>query len=157
MNADLIVRVRSPTGRCSARPAADRDDRAGSWAAEPTANEYSLFLPHPRGLLQIISVPIRAGRRSATEVLGRLTAGFFLDHDRALQFKRVIDSDIAFGVGDEILASSLPPDHTTPCGPLLRHGPSPRSMLDGTEYLALATPHAGPPATVDSAGSRRRC
>ena len=72
-----------------------------------SADETSAFWPNNRGILQVVSVPIFIGVEPS-EVLGRLTVGFFLDERRAQQFKDLTGSEIAFGAGDQILASTLP-------------------------------------------------
>ena len=64
-------------------------------------------MPHARGLLQVVSVPIIEGG-DPTNVIGRLTVGFFLDDRRAVQFKAVTGTEIAFAAGGRVLASSLP-------------------------------------------------
>src|SRR4051812_40970797 len=89
-----------------------RDGRPLAWVGEhaalpdvlgaPSTTEYSLFVPNRRGPLQLVSVPILIGTRGA-EILGRLTVGVFLDDQRALDFKRVVNSDIAFAMGDDVL------------------------------------------------------
>ena len=53
----------------------------------------------------------RADHRKAAirpDVIGRLTVGFFLDDRRAVQFKAVTGTEIAFAPADRVLASSLP-------------------------------------------------
>jgi hypothetical protein len=102
-----------------------------------SAEEYALFVPTPRGPLQIVSVPILLGTRGV-EILGRLTTGIFLDNERALQFKRVVNSDIAFLSGDAI-SSSLPLT-ANDLRPVLRAGSITPVSLGGVEYLALARP-----------------
>jgi signal transduction histidine kinase len=72
-----------------------------------SGDETSAFWPNNRGILQVVSVPIFIGVEPS-EVLGRLTVGFFLDERRAQQFKDLTGSEIAFGAGDQILASTLP-------------------------------------------------
>jgi signal transduction histidine kinase len=138
MNADLLV-LSGANGEVLGNSAAaattvpDVGRRADN-------REYSEFLPHPRGLLQIISVPIFVITPERTEVLGRLTAGVFLDHERALQFERVIDSEIAFGAGDKILSSSLPPETHETLRRLLATHTITSVPIDGNDYLALARP-----------------
>ena len=87
----------------------------------------------------LIVVPILLGLEQS-ELLGRLTAGFFLDPERAQQFKKWTNSEIAFGAGDRIMASSLPPEfHDLLRGALTSRGITSVS-LRGEEYLALARP-----------------
>ena len=137
LNADLVVLC----GR--------QGDVLGAIGAEGTSlpdlgrpasgSEYTMFAPHSRGLLQIVSVPIQVGTDPA-ELLGRLTVGFFLDHDRALQFKRLTNSEIVFGAGGRILASSLPPEHYDSLRGVLSARVITPVVAGGVEYLALARP-----------------
>ena len=138
MNADLLV-LSGAEGEVLGKSAADATT-VPDVGRRADNREYSLFLPHSRGLLQIISVPIVVIGQERTEVLGRLTAGFFLDHERALQFERVIDSEIAFGAGDRILSSSLAPETHETLRPLLATRTITSVTIDGNEYLALARP-----------------
>ena len=138
MNADLLV-LCGADGAVLGSSAAD-NTTLPDVGRHADSREYSLFLPHPRGLLQIVSVPIVVINHERTEVLGRLTAGFFLDHERSLQFKRVIDSEIAFGAGDRILASSLPAETHGILRPLLTTRAITSVWIGGDEYLALARP-----------------
>jgi len=138
MNADLLV-LCGADGTVLGSSAAD-NTTVPDVGRRADSREYSLFLPHPRGLLQIVSVPIVVINQERTEVLGRLTAGFFLDHERSLQFKRVIDSEIAFGAGDRILASSLPAETHDILRPLLTTRSITSVSIGGDEYLALASP-----------------
>src|SRR5688500_7070665 len=72
-----------------------------------SVDEVSAFLPHPRGLLRVVSVPIFLGLKPP-EILGRLTVGFFLDDTLAAQFKGVTGAEIAFAAGGRVLAASIP-------------------------------------------------
>ena len=138
MNADLLV-VSDRQGRVLGAVGADAATLPGPESASATVEERTVFVAHPRGLLQVVSVPILLGVKPA-ELLGQLTVGFFLDHEFALQFKRLTGSEIAFGAGDRILASSLTPEsHDS-----LRRAMTARGItsvfLGGEEYLALARP-----------------
>jgi signal transduction histidine kinase len=138
MNADLLV-LSGANGEVLGNSASDATT-VPDVGRRADSREYSEFLPHPRGLLQIISVPIVVITPERTEVLGRLTAGFFLDHERALQFERVIDSEIAFGAGDRILSSSLPPETHETLRRLLATRTITSVSIDGNDYLALVRP-----------------
>src|SRR4029078_9977628 len=72
-----------------------------------STDEISNFERHPRGVLQIVSVPIFI-EGDPPDVLGRLTVGFFLDDTFANQIKRLTGSEIALGARDHIMASHLP-------------------------------------------------
>jgi signal transduction histidine kinase len=95
-----------------------------------------LLLPHARGLLQVVSVPIQIGL-SRTELLGRLAVGFFLDER---QFAQVTGSEIAFAVDGRIVASSLPPEAHDALRPLLSAAAPTPVAIQGVDYFALARP-----------------
>ena len=81
-----IRRRGTPSG---ARPAATRRWRCG---AIPPASSRS--------------PPCRAS--SAPELVGTVSVGFSLDEEAAARFKALTNSEIAFAVGDEVQASTLP-------------------------------------------------
>jgi signal transduction histidine kinase len=138
MEPDLLV-VTSPEGQVLASSGAGvpvlPDTHAGAAAGE----EIAAFLPHPRGLLQVVSVPILLGVESP-EVLGRLTVGFFMDDQLARQFKGVTQAEIAFAAQGRVLASSLPEGVRSRLGDLIPSTGTATIALDGEEYLALARP-----------------
>lgn len=137
MNADLLVlsgRAGEVLGTVGAEGAVLPD--IGTPAS---GSEYSLFAAHPRGLLQIVSVPVQVGTGPA-EMLGRLTVGFFLDHDRALQFKQLTNSEVVFGAQGRILAASLPPELHADLRGVLDARDIQSVTIGGTEHLALARP-----------------
>jgi signal transduction histidine kinase len=102
-------------------------------------DEVSAFLPHPRGLLQVISVPILLGLER-TEILGRLTIGFFLDDQLAGEFKGVTGAEIAFAANGRVLASSLPEVSRAALARLAGARDVAILDLDDEEYLALVRP-----------------
>jgi len=104
-----------------------------------STDEISTFAPHSRGVLQVVSVPIFI-EGEPPDVLGRLTVGFFLDDQFANQIKRLTASEIAFGVGDRILASTLPPDSRTALAPVLGTRDIATVRIGDEEFLALARP-----------------
>ena len=104
-----------------------------------STDEISTFAPHSRGVLQVVSVPIFL-EGEPPDVLGRLTVGFFLDDRFAHQIKRLTNSEIAFGSGDRILASTLPPDSRTTLAPVLGMRDIATVRIGDEEFLALARP-----------------
>jgi signal transduction histidine kinase len=104
-----------------------------------SADEISAFLPHGRGLLQIVSAPIFL-EGPVPDILGRLTVGVLLDDRLASEFKKLTGSEIAFAARGNILASTLP----APSRPVLAQimaSPSPASvLLDNEEYLVVVRP-----------------
>lgn len=104
-----------------------------------STDEISTFAPHSRGVLQVVSVPIFI-EGEPPDVLGRLTVGFFLDDQFANQIKRLTASEIAFGTGGRILASTLPPDSRTVLAPVLGTRDLATVRIGDEEFLALARP-----------------
>jgi signal transduction histidine kinase len=118
-----------------------------------STDEISTFAPHSRGVLQVVSVPIFL-EGEPPDVLGRLTVGFFLDDRFANQIKRLTNSEIAFGSGDRILASTLPPDSRTTLVPVLGTRDIATVRIGDEDFLALArplVPTTGVPGNVAAA------
>lgn len=138
MKADVLV-VTSPSGETLATAGAPVGDLSGIIARAGTTDEVSTFLPHERGLLQIVSVPLLLDG-VLPAVLGRLSAGFFLDETLAARFKGLTASDIAFGTGGRIVASTLPPDRRDAAAAALGATTIEPLTLGGEEYLVLARP-----------------
>jgi signal transduction histidine kinase len=102
-------------------------------------DEISTFVPHSRGVLQMVSVPIvLAGE--PPDVLGRLTVGFFLDDRFAEQIKRLTNSEIAFGAEGRILASTLPESSRPELARVMAASDIATVNIGGEDFLALARP-----------------
>src|SRR5215468_1368093 len=112
---------------------------AGTLKDTESTDEISTFLPHSRSVLQVVSVPIFI-EGEPPDILGRLTVGFFLDDRFANEIKRLTASEIAFGAGDRILASTLPPDSRTTLAPVLGTRDIATVRIGDEEFLALARP-----------------
>jgi signal transduction histidine kinase len=152
MKADLVI-VRDRDGSRLASAGVDVASLPPLIAAADSAAEASAFWPHSRGVLQVVSVPILIGQPT-TEVMGRLTVGFFLDDVRANEFKDATGSEIAFGAEDRVLASTLPhADHDALAAALRSEGISTVTIGD-EEFIALrrrlveASNPAGPYALI---------
>jgi signal transduction histidine kinase len=106
--------------------------------------ETSSFVAHPGGILQMVSVPIWIMPSADTpEILGTLNIGFSLNWHAADRFRSLTNSDVAFGVSGQILASTLPPDAWSSLAPLLTHdGVSKQVLLVGGDYIATTVPLA---------------
>jgi signal transduction histidine kinase len=133
-------------------------DEAGS--AQPIAKTTSVaralrgatalaFWPHPNGVLQVVSVPVTLGL-SSPEILGTLTVGFLLDHDRAVQFKALTGADIAFALGGQVRAATLDSTSYESLARLLGAGRVPRLQIGNVEYAALVKPMPLPAAAGES-------
>ncbi len=140
VNADLLLL----TGRRGMLLGAAGADAGGlllpSAARDPEAlDEISTFVPHSRGVLQVVSVPIvLAG--DPPDVLGRLTVGFFLDDRFAGQIKRLTGSEIAFGADGRILASTLPENSRPELARVMAASEIATVKIGDEEFLALARP-----------------
>ena len=138
INPDVFV-VGDPRGTPLASSGIEIAALPQTHAGVASVDEVSAFLPHPRGLLQVISVPILLGLER-TEILGRLTIGFFMDDGLAAQFKGVTGAEIAFADGGRVLAASLPPSSRSALAGIGGATQTPTFNLDDEEYLALARP-----------------
>src|SRR6188768_2193389 len=148
IDADALV-ILSPSGAVLARSGVETD--ALMQAATGSSDEGTASIPHARGLLQVVSAPIIEGG-DPTNVIGRLTVGFFLDDRRAVQFKAVTGTEIAFAAGGHVLASSLPRETRGGLDALTTvRGVTPVS-LRGEEYVMVARPFARAGTAADPAG-----
>jgi signal transduction histidine kinase len=138
MSADVLV-LTSPKGEVLGASGERVDDLPAVIARVDAMDEVSTFLPHGRGLLQIVSVPLMLDG-DLPAVLGRLTVGFFFDEALAAQFKGLTASDIAFGTGGRIVASTLPPERRADAERALRSTRITPVVLADEEFLALARP-----------------
>lgn len=106
--------------------------------------------PHPRGVLQVVTVPVQLGVESP-ERLGALSVGFLLDDRRAAQLKRITGVDLAFAVDGRVLASTLAPAMAEGWPTRLDGLGSGRVRIDSTEYAwraqAIDAPDAARAAT----------
>jgi signal transduction histidine kinase len=151
IDADALV-LRSPQGAVLATSGIESDALLKAAAVPPeSVDEFTLSLPHSRGLLQIVSVPILQGD-DPTDTIGRLTVGFFLDDRRAVQFKAVTGTEIAFAAAGRVLASSLPAASRAGLDALTTaHGVTPVT-LHGEEYVMVARPFSRDGAAADVNG-----
>src|SRR5687767_1951454 len=138
MNPDLLV-VTDPEGRVLASVGTSVPALPAMHEGVASADEVSAFLPHPRGLLQVVSVPILLGFERP-EVLGRLTIGFFMDDRLAGQFKGVTGAEIAFAAQGRVLASSLPAGSRAALSGLIGATSVTTVNLNNEQFLGLARP-----------------
>lgn len=101
--------------------------------------ESTGFWPTKEGMLQVMTVPITIGLQSP-EIMGVLAIGFRLDNELAAQFKRATESDIAFAVGGQVRASTLPAADREHLSQLLHRGGVQTVALGDGEYVALRRP-----------------
>ena len=135
--ADLLVL----TGRGGMVLGADGGDAATIAAAAPPESdeEVTIFAPHERGVLQLVSVPIMLDG-DVPEILGRLTVGLFLDDRLAAELKSLTGGEVAFGAQGHILASTLPPEARAALTPAMGTPDIESTTIGGEEFLVLARP-----------------
>ena len=136
IDADALV-IRTAAGKMLATSGVDAD--ALLHLAAPPATGQVTSMTHPRGLLQVVSAPITEGG-DLTNVTSVLTAGFFLDDRRAVQFKAVTGTEIAFAAGGHVLASSLPKDARGGLDALTHALGVTPVTLRGEEYVMASRP-----------------
>jgi signal transduction histidine kinase len=105
--------------------------------------ELSALTTHPRGMLQMISLPIFIDSSGVREFLGRLTVGSFMDDTAASRLRELTGSDVAFVAGGRVLASSLIAQRRPGFGALVTSGGPFDVRLGNEEFLALARPMPG--------------
>lgn len=108
------------------------------------------LLPQADGMLQLVTVPVFIGLMQQ-EILGTLSVGFPLDNALAFQLKEITGSDIAFGMGGQVLAATLRRDDYAALAGWLRTTDISHARLGGQDYVALALPLASA-ATTAGAG-----
>ena len=138
LNADMLI-VTDTNARVLASVGRDTTALAYQPESPHDIDEFSAFLPHARGVLQVVSIPMLIGP-DPPQMLGRVTVGFFMDDALARQFKALTDSEIAFAAGGKVLASSLGREsHAVLEQVLAARVPTPIALGD-EEYVALARP-----------------
>ena len=106
--------------------------------------EFSTLTTHPRGMLQMISVPLLLLSESGVrEFLGRVTVGSFMDDAVASRLRELTGSEVAFVANSRVLASSLSTPRRPELGALVTSGGPFDVQLGDEEFLALARPMPG--------------
>lgn len=98
----------------------------------------SLF-EQPAGILQVVTVPIAIGV-TQPQMLGTLSVGFLMNDGFATQLRAATGSDVAFGVGGRILASTLPRDTDQALADQSTRAGLSAVTLAGEEYVVLPQP-----------------
>ena len=130
-SGDVLATVGVPpdTAQLIARQPAVRGAAAG--------HESFSLLAQPEGMLQLVTVPILIGL-SNPEIPGTLSVGFLLDEALAAQLKDITGSEIAFGMGGQVLATTLPREDWPALADLLQRATrGPNVTLGTEEYVAL--------------------
>ena len=151
ISADLLV-LTSPRGALLGVSGGDAEPMLKLGDPAKPLEEISTFLPRPRGLLEVISVPVVTLDGDPPLVYGRLSIGFFMDDRLAARFRELTGSEVAFASEGAILASSLPHAARGPLTSILTAHGEVSIRLGDEEYLALARPmqHTGRGAGEDA-------
>jgi signal transduction histidine kinase len=141
LNSNLLLVTNKSGGVLAIFGASRRaaDDVASQPAVrEALAGHESVsLLPHPDGMLQLVTVPIGIGL-TRPEMLGTLSVGFLLDDAVAAQLKAITGSEVAFGMDGQILASTFTQDDRPALAALLRRAGSIHDARIGTaDYVVL--------------------
>lgn len=97
------------------------------------------FWPQPRGVLQVVTVPVTLGLERP-EILGTLTTGYLLDEERAAQYKAVTGADVAFALGGQVRASTLGPGSYRALAEIASTGGSPSVTIGADEWTVMVKP-----------------
>jgi signal transduction histidine kinase len=138
MEPDLFV-VTDQSGRVLAESGRLRVLQGSAAAraaiAEATRGRETLALwPHPGGVIQVTSVPSFFDQ----ELVGTLSVGFSLDEEAAARFKALTNSEIAFAVGGQIEASTLPPRYNSELARIVGAKDQRTLVLGDDEFVALS-------------------
>jgi signal transduction histidine kinase len=135
--SDLLV-ITDPAGAVLGASGGSRDtvQRVAQWSHR--SGRGSAFFTDPRGILQVVSVPVFVGVASP-DILGRLSVGFYMDEALAKNLRQLTGSEVAFAAGGTVLASSLPPEARARLSEVAGDDITSVSLGE-EEYLALARP-----------------
>jgi signal transduction histidine kinase/uncharacterized membrane-anchored protein YhcB (DUF1043 family) len=123
-------------------------------AAAAAGQESSFFWPQNNGVLQVVSVPVFIDDSGQREFLGALSVGFSLDAAAAARFKRLTNSDIAFGMDRTIRASTLPPSAWPALAPLLAEDRLWENVPVGEQEYIAKTRELSPAAPPTDTGAQ---
>jgi signal transduction histidine kinase len=151
ISADLLVTA-DPRGAVLGVSGGDAEPILKLGDPTKPLEEISTFLPHSRGLLEVISVPVVNLDGDPPLIFGRLSVGFFMDDRLAARFKELTGSEVAFASQGKVLASSLPREARDPLIGILNTPGEVSITLGDEEYLALSRPmqHTRPGAGEDT-------
>jgi signal transduction histidine kinase len=139
MKADVVL-LTGRRGVALGASGADSDSLNALRLDPDTLEELSTLTTHPRGMLQVISVPMFVDTGLGPELLGRLAVGFFMDDAVASRLRELTGGEVAFAADGRVLASSLPAaTRPTLQSALASSGPFDVQLGD-EQYLALARP-----------------
>lgn len=112
-------------------------------------------MAHPRGLLHLVSVPIVIGFDPA-EQLGLLSVGMLFDDEQARALRASTGSELAFALGDHVLASSIGPAVAPVLAPALAAGQAGTLLVADRRYAWHRHALHPMPGEVQGAGGEPR-
>jgi signal transduction histidine kinase len=138
IGCDLFL-MTDPEGRLLAEAGRLRTGHQSSSTRESieraqAGKETVSLVPHPGGVIQVVTVPSLTG----PELFGTVSVGFSLDEQTAGTFKRLTNSEIAFAIDGRVEASTLPARHTSQLGSLVGTDGVRVINLDDTQYVAVS-------------------
>ncbi len=139
VGADLLL-VTGRTGNVLARGGIAASGVDGSIVTDALEGRETLqFRPHPRGILQVVTVPISIGL-TVPDRLGTLSLGVLLDARQADAFKGATQSEVAFVLNDQVRAATLPPATWPALHELIGQSTPASIRLGDADYVGLALP-----------------
>jgi signal transduction histidine kinase len=151
VEADLFV-VLGRTGRVLARAGRVQPDERGIGdlvTACRNSHDATTFWPYAAGVLHAAALELEPGPAP----IGTLVIGFSLDQDTARRLKALTNSEIAFAIGPQIVASTLDPERTAEIDGFARGTGTFRTGIGGEDYDGQieplgATGSAGEPVAL---------
>jgi signal transduction histidine kinase len=142
IESDLLI-VTEASGRVLAQAGRVQVSPAETSVVETVAQalrgrEAVALWPRPGGVVQVVCVPSFV----ASDLLGTVTVGFSLDEETAGRFKALTNSEIAFALGNRILASTLEVRFNPVLSSFVGGSGIRELTLDDTEYVAVVRPIA---------------
>ncbi len=145
VGADLFV-VAGRTGRVLARAGRVQPDPVALgqiFEACRTSANGTAFWPYADGVLHVAAFPLEAGPAP----FGTLLMGLVLDRQAALRFRTITRSEVAFAVGERLVASSLDGPRTAAIGPVDHASSEFSRTLGSDEYVGRVQPIGEPDST----------
>jgi len=138
IGSDLFV-VTDPAGRVLAQAGRLRMTPADPATADAIhratlGHEVVSLWPHSGGVVQVVTVPSVIG----SELFGTVSLGFSLDAETAARFKALTNSEIAFAVGGQVQASTLPSRFNDALTSVVQRPGIQQLALDDIDYEAIS-------------------
>ena len=132
VEADLFV-VLGRTGRVLARAGRVQPDERGIGdlvTACRNSHDATTFWPYSAGVLHAAALELEPGPAP----IGTLLIGFSLDQDTARRLKALTNSEIAFAIGPQIVASTLDPERSAEIDDFANGIGTFRTRIGGEDY-----------------------